>query len=882
MTTVIDLLQAASGGGPEAGPAIDTLAAHRREVASRMLASVESDEELAEKLPILVGPLAAAAFPWNPSEADYALAVQIFERWGEPPAPPPNVLMAAMALAPAHHFPAPPRLAEVPTWLRLYYANYLFGRPHVFLNAGECEHYAAAGLRAMAMAHAAVFEDRVPGAFPIAELAALSDSGAMYFSERSLRPFFRDKARITEWFMLQQGYALGCGFAPSRRQRPRIGILHRSLKPGTESYHLLGHLVGRDRSAAEIRIYLLETSDSHLSAAFEAWTDALVQLHGDVSEAVEQMRGEDLDLCFISNNIAWTFTVEAAIAAHRVARVQVVSGASPCSPGFTSSDLFLTNPTSDPTPQAQDDYEERLAFLPGAVGAFGFALDRDPATMECSRALMGIGEDELVFFSGANCYKLTPELIDIWAEILSQAPNSRLFIMPFNPNWGTAFPVELFLRRMHRQLVRLGVAPHRIQPIAQVPTRADLHAIMAQADVYLDSFPYAGACSLVDPLQVGLPIVARAGSRLRAAQGASLLLAEGLEEAVCPDTASYIARAVRLARDAGYREAQAALARRKAQAGLACLDTASFANRFAAFCACAIDAAHSHAERLHRASGRDLLAATASAAAAALAARAPAFLGLQDVELARQLIVPWLRSLPAKEAATVRVFDVGARQGAFSARFLAAGFRVEMFEPDLVSAPALGNLVAQHPGSARHWTSAPLPPAMLNEHHRRHPGPVDVINLGATGANFDILAALDLAAMAPRLVMLEYGTGPAGDPPGRVAEAIERMRRQGFAALVFEHQRLAAPSGGPPLYHLADVAFDADRLGQRGDGCGYVLFYRQADTAFLACAVALFESYAPAPTRPALAALPSFDQPPANSRSAPRSARSASRRRASS
>ena len=634
-----------------------------------------------------------------------------------------------------------------------------------------------------------------------------------------------------------------------------------------------------------MRVYLLDTTESSLRGTFEAWTDELVQLRGDVKDAVAAMREDDLDLCFIANNIAWGLTIETAIAAHRLARVQVVSGASPCSAGFSSSDLFLTSAANDPTPNAQGDYQERLAFVPGAVGAFGFALDPDQRTIECSREILGAGEDEIVFFSAANYYKLIPELLIIWAEILARVPNSRLVLMPFNPNWGPTYPVTLFLRRVQRDLVRLGVPINRLRPIARVPSRADLHGVMALADIYLDSFPYSGACSLVDPLMVGLPIVGRAGTRLRTAQGGSLLRAEGLDSAVCADAEAYIERAVRLANDKAYRAEEAGRVRRAAAAGLVCLDTAPFARRFFDFCADAVRTAHDHVDAQRRSSPKALRRDIARAVAAAFGEPTPAFLRLHDVEVARQLLTPWLQTLSAEGAASGRVIDVGACMGTVSLPFLRAGFRVEMFEPDPECSGRLSELVAQHPDRAVHWSSAVVaepaaevtfnkrgiglsglgdspygaavairvPATTLADYLRKHPGDVDLIKIDAEGADLDILRGIDFAAATPKAIMVEFGVEFPGQSAAKVAEAIAAMEKRGYGAVVFEYQRLEGFGDDNWDHELADVAFDIKRLGTRGEGFGNILFHRRDDTAFLACLAQLLESYGPASTRPAFA-----------------------------
>ena len=665
--------------GEDAPAAIDALDTHRRVTARSFLASTQTDAELQGRIEEIAA-LAATASPWDPNAEDFELSLAILEQWSLDPAPPTKVLMAAMALAGAHHFPAPPRLANTPPWLRLYYANYIIGRPPIFLDPGESDRYTAHSTRAMAVLHQAIFEDRLPEALEIAKLVSYVDSAMIYFNEQSLKPYFRDKARIIEWLMLTQGLQPGHLFTPTRNERPRIGILHRSLAPGTETYHLLGHLVGRDRKAAHVAIYMLDGAPSSLRQAFEPWVDEFVLLPADVGGGVARMRQDDLDLCFITNNIAWGLTVETGIAAHRVARVQVVSGASPATAGFTSNDLFLTSAGNDPTPDAQDDYVEKLAFLDGAVGRFGFSHDPDPATLTVSRASFGAGDKDVIFFSAANYYKITPELITAWAEILARVPESRLVLMPFNPNWGPEYPVAMFLRRLHRLLMRQGVAPSRVRPIAKVPTRADLHAVMSLADIYLDSFPYSGACSLVDPLVVGLPIVERAGTKLRTAQGGSLLCAEGLP--VSPDAQSYIERAVRLALDPAFRAEETTRVRAAAKPELACLDVPPFAKRFFAFCADAVAANAKAVEATRHATADALRKAVGDAADAAIAWNAPAFRRLHDTDVARQLLAPWLKGLARDGLAHGRVIDIGACMGEISLPFLEAGVRVDMFEPD--------------------------------------------------------------------------------------------------------------------------------------------------------------------------------------------------------
>src|SRR5262249_23297336 len=112
---------------------------------------------------------------------------------------------------------------------------------------------------------------------------------------------------------------------------------------------------------------------------------------------------------------------------------------------------------------------------------------------------------------------------------------------------------------------------------APVPTIAHLHRVMEIADVYLDAFPFSGACSLYDALHVGLPIVARTGAVCRSRHSTAILEEAGLGDWSVADAASYVERAVELGRDAARRGAERARAERHRKAGLKLADTAGFA-----------------------------------------------------------------------------------------------------------------------------------------------------------------------------------------------------------------------------------------------------------------------------------------------------------------
>jgi hypothetical protein len=804
LPTIQEVLQIASGGGDRAPAAIRLLEDHRRALARGFLLSKEADDVLSGRVPE-VAPLASAAFPWDPTPEDIELSQAILERWRLNPAPAPNLLLATMALAPAHHFPIAP-LSAAPVWLRTHYVRYILALAPIFLHSGEAARYAAHGAAAMAMVHAAIFDERLAGCGEFADQAGEANSTLIYFNAQSLRRYFRHKAEITEWAMMRQGLSLGLGRRLTPGSKPRIGILHKALSPGTETYHLLAHLEGRDRSAADVTLYLVEKpAKKAMIDAFAPWVDAVIQLPAGARVAAARMRADRLDLCFIATNVSWGLSRDSGIAAHRLATVQVVSGASPVTPGFSSSDLFLSSETNDPRPDAQEDYVERLAFLRGAVGHFAFSHDRDPPTMTVSRVDFRVPDDHVLFFSGANYYKIQPEILEAWAEILARVPRSSLVLAPFNPNWGGDHATALFQRRLSRVLTRFGVGVNRVRVIGQVPTRADLMSVMALTDVYLDSFPYSGACSLVDPLKVGLPVVARAGDRLRTAQGGGLLRAEGLESSVCRDTEGYIQRAVRLAKDPAFRAAERECAASVAR-GPACLDTSDFAVRFQAFCLDAIAAADARTAWLRREPAANLLEAIAHMADLALSDLAPQFAFARDAHLLEQIVGPYLDALAAERGAEPRVRCVGDRAANVAAGIVRPGVEVDKLGDDNAA---------------------------------------DVVVIDEPGVALATLRRLNLSADGPKAIAVCFDESVARQARNGVEQAAAVLEAAGYQAIAFQRTRPAAADWRD---EIAGVAVGAAHASD--SGAGIVFFYRETDSTFLTCVLGVLEMACPAPLRP--------------------------------
>ena len=879
MASVGEAIDLAKGSGPQSAQAIDAIDAHRRGVARSLLASNEPEDILAQRLGE-VAALAAAAFPWDPVAEDFELANTILEQWRVGAAPPSNVLMAAMALAPAHHFPQPSRLALIPAWLRLHYGLFLLASPPLFLLIGEADRYADHCTNVMERFKEAIFDDCLPEALNLARITAQANPTMNYFSESSMREYFRLRSMIIEWDLIQQGANLTCEFPSVVSSAKKVGILHRSFAVDTEAYFLLGRLEGRNRDDLDIILYVIDDSETSLSSRISGCFDRVVTLPTGLSSSVEKIRQDHLDLCLISNNIAGGLSPETSMAAHRLARVQVTNGSSPITPGFSNLDIFLSSETNDSSPRAPDEYEEALVRLEGSACYFSYP-PLDSSDYSFSRSFLGIEEDQTAFMSASNYFKITPELLTAWAQILARAPETYLILMPFNPTWGVAYPITLFTRRLTRELARFGVAPNRVKLVTN-KNRAELQAVMAVADIYLDSFPYSGSVSLIDPLLAGLPVVARDGDLYRTALAASALRLEGLESAVCADANSYIERAVKLARDLTYRAAEAARVRQAATPSLQCVRTEPLVQKFATFCKTVIAASARHTAMLRGSTPESLRAMAVEAGRFALLNARPALRRLAETGIVEQLLTPYVETLTEEGVASRRAVDAHAGRGEMSRAFLRAGLVVEMFEPDLGYAASLGEAAKEFAGFATHHpieffssiarsssgpnqgavpAAAPIDrltrisPVAIGADHRQPPNGVDVLNIDAGGAELSLLQTIDLSVLAPRLVMTRFGQQVGLRDSDELRQGMAVMNTAGYNAVLFVYRNQENVGAASSGVELVDIAFDETSLTGGQEPFGHAVFYRQRDTVFLACLVQLLENFGPARSRPAFASV---------------------------
>jgi len=495
-----------------------------------------------------------------------------------------SALLAAMVLWRPDEAPFLERLEQCPPWLLGDYLAYLLTPPTALQDEAHRASYGAYLHRFVAWADQfTASQPNNPAAQQLAQTFTLSHNFIQsYFLDGNLRDLFHRRARIIERFLTAAGGNLAHFFPPPSGGPRKMGLLVPDMMPRTETFYVLAVIDHLNLAGWDFTVFCHQIAGHPLESVFRQRCSRMVALPAGVGDQVQLIRSYDLDMLLIGSNITAVCNPTLLASAHRLARVQISLMTSPVTTGFSQIDALLTAEWNEPEEQAQTHYTERLLTIPGSLNCYAYHYDTAPATVEVNRQLLHLPSDAIVFFSGANYFKILPELTSAWAAILAAVPGSYLVLMPYNPNWSNQYDANRLVTSIEAQLRQHGVDPERLRIVSSLPERADVQRVIATADVYLDSYPFSGACSLVDPLSLGIPVVAWKGDTARSLHSYSMLRALKVEEFAAISKDRYVDLAVSLGRSPALRQELRNRLQRPAASQFPFLDTVDYGKRVSA------------------------------------------------------------------------------------------------------------------------------------------------------------------------------------------------------------------------------------------------------------------------------------------------------------
>jgi predicted O-linked N-acetylglucosamine transferase (SPINDLY family) len=140
-------------------------------------------------------------------------------------------------------------------------------------------------------------------------------------------------------------------------------------------------------------------------------------------------------------------------------------------------------------------------------------------------------------------YKITPPVLDAWAEILQQAPGSQLLLAntTLKSSQNREYVKERFAER--------GIAAERLRLFGPAEHYRYLQ-YYDQIDLALDAFPYNGGTTTMEALWQGVPVLTFDGDRWASRTSQTLIRRGPCPEFAVENLDEYIMRAVAIANSA--------------------------------------------------------------------------------------------------------------------------------------------------------------------------------------------------------------------------------------------------------------------------------------------------------------------------------------------
>ena len=326
-----------------------------------------------------------------------------------------------------------------------------------------------------------------------------------------------------------------------RSPRLRIGYLSADFHTHATAMLLVQVLEQRDHERFEVVLFSHGADDrSPMRRRIEAACERFIDVRTMTArETAQRIHEEDIDI--LVDLKGYTGDNRLGTLAWRPAPLQATWLGFPGTTGADFIDYFIGDPVVTPLDHAPW-YSETLAQMPVCYQPNDRQRVR-PGT--ASRAEWGLPEDALVLASFNQPFKITPEVFDVWMDLLLRLPQAVLWQFYSGEQSG---------ERLRAEAARRGVDPARI--VFAPPVKPDAHlGRIPAADLVLDTWPCNGHTTTSDALWAGVPVVTLQQLNFASRVAASLLHAVGLDELVCEDTVRYRDTVLALAADPARRQA---------------------------------------------------------------------------------------------------------------------------------------------------------------------------------------------------------------------------------------------------------------------------------------------------------------------------------------
>ncbi len=347
---------------------------------------------------------------------------------------------------------------------------------------------------------------------------------------------------MKEWFD-RQGLA-----APVRRpwdDMIRVGVVSQQFRNHSVWNAIVkGWFQELDRERFSLEAFYLGSTHDEETLFAQSRASHFVERAGGLRQWAEAIVGRGLDVLIYPETGMDPLTVQ--LASMRLAPAQAASWGHPETSGLPTIDYYLSAADMEPA-DAQENYTEKLVTLPN----LGCYYRPTPlAAVDPDLRDLGIDPAAPILLCPGVPFKYAPRHDRLFTEIARGLGRCQFVFFTYKSGHLSD--------RLRRRLEDVFAASKLVLddfaifiPWQNLPA---FHGLLERADVFLDTIGFSGFNTAMRAVECGLPIVTREGRFLRGRFASGILKRIGLQELVAASDEEYVALAIRLCRDAEYRE----------------------------------------------------------------------------------------------------------------------------------------------------------------------------------------------------------------------------------------------------------------------------------------------------------------------------------------
>ena len=329
----------------------------------------------------------------------------------------------------------------------------------------------------------------------------------------------------------------------SRNGNRETALVRRDNSRPIHLAYLSAHFAGRNymkpvwglinrHNRGAFRIDLL--SDKSFGSPFPGYQQNPADTVTDVSdlsdeELAEFVESREIDI--LVDLSAYSHQRRMSFFLHKVAPVTIAWFNMFGTSGFPAFD-YIVGDEHVVLPEEEQHYVEQVERLPCSY--LTFEVDYpvpEVALLPC------LATGRFTFGSLVSQYKITPPVLDAWAEILKRSSESTLVLA--NADLKSRHNCDY----VKEQFASRGVRIDQLQFLPPTDHNSFLQ-YYDKIDLALDAFPYNGGTTTMEAIWQGVPVLTKRGDRWAARTSQSLLYECHLSDFVAADSSSYVEQAV--------------------------------------------------------------------------------------------------------------------------------------------------------------------------------------------------------------------------------------------------------------------------------------------------------------------------------------------------